>query len=240
MSLPEFIRGHHEEIIREFAAFAKTLIPPGVEMTDAKLRDHAKEMLTAVVQDMQLRQTPEEEHHKSHGRGSARTMEASGRLHAADRIAHGYTFQAVLAEFRALRASVLRLYEKPGASDLTEVRRFNEAMDEALTESMQQFASETTLLREELNAKAEKNTSLVAEIRDRRAAEDNVAELTTDEEQVLRLIAVGHSHQEIATRLSLEVARVLAIRAAATSKTGGPSRIAIVRYAETRGWLQHS
>ena len=119
MSLPEFIRAHHEEIIRYFSAYAKTLMPPGAEMTDAELRDHAKEILKAVVEDMQLRQTPEEQHRKSQGRGSARTMEASGRLHATDRIQHGYTFEAVLAEFRALRASVLRLYEETGASDLS-------------------------------------------------------------------------------------------------------------------------
>ena len=42
MSLPEFIHLHHEEIIREFAAFAKTLMPPGANMSDAELRDHAK------------------------------------------------------------------------------------------------------------------------------------------------------------------------------------------------------
>ena len=148
MSLPEFIRGHHEEIIREFAAFAKTLMPPGAEMTDAELRDHAVEILTAIVEDMRLRQTPQEQHRKSHGHGVARSMEASGRIHAEDRIVHGYTFQAVLAEFRALRASVLRLYEASGATDLTEVRRFNEAIDEALTESMHHYAIETDRLRE--------------------------------------------------------------------------------------------
>jgi hypothetical protein len=142
MSLPDFIHGRREDIIRDFAAYAKTLMPPGADMTDAELRDHAEEMLKAVVEDMQLRQTPEEAHRKSQGWGSHRSMEAAGRLHAADRIAHGYTFQAVLAAFRALRASVLRLYAEIGASDLTEVRRFNEAIDEALTESMHQFASE--------------------------------------------------------------------------------------------------
>ena len=57
MSLAEFIRAHHEEIIRSFSAFAKTLMPPGVEMTEEELRDHASEMLTAVVEDMHLRQT---------------------------------------------------------------------------------------------------------------------------------------------------------------------------------------
>jgi signal transduction histidine kinase len=177
MSLPEFIRAHQEDIIREFAAFAKTLMPPGVEMTDAELRDHAKELLTAVVADIHLRQTADEQHRKSQGRGSARTMEASGRLHAADRIEHGYAFEAVLAEFRAMRASVLRLYEESGASDVRDVRRFNEAIDEALTESMRQLAHQTDLLREELQANAEQNTSLVAEIRDRRAAEEKITAL---------------------------------------------------------------
>jgi signal transduction histidine kinase len=177
MSLPEFIGAHHEEIIREFAAFAKTLMPPGVEMTDAELRDHAKEILTAVVQDMHLRQTPQEQHGKSQGRGSVRTMEASGRLHAVDRIEHGYAFEAVLAEFRALRASVLRLYEDSGATDLSEVRRFDEAIDEALMESMHQFECQADLLRQELHANAEKNTSLVAEIKDRRAAEEKITAL---------------------------------------------------------------
>lgn len=152
-------------------------MPPGVEMTEAELRDHAEELLTAIVEDMRLPQTPEEQRHKSVGRGSARTMEASGRLHAVDRIQHGYQFEAVLAEFRALRASVLRLYEDSGASDLGEVRRFNEAIDEALTESMHQFARQTSLLREELSANAEKNTSLVAELMHRRAAEEQITAL---------------------------------------------------------------
>ena len=76
-------------------------------------------------------------------------MEASGKLHADDRIQHGFTFRSVLAEFRALRATVLRLYEESGASDLTEVRRFNEAVDEALTESMERFAVQTDLFRDQ-------------------------------------------------------------------------------------------
>jgi signal transduction histidine kinase len=177
MSIAEFISAHQEEIICEFAAFAKTLMPAGVEMTEAELRDHSKDLLTAVVEDMRLVQTSDEQYRKSHGRGSARTMEASGRLHATDRIMHGYAFGAVLAEFRALRASVLRLYEESGATDLSEVRRFNESIDEGLTESMHQFASQTDSLRKERDANAEKNTSLIAEIRDRRAAEKRITAL---------------------------------------------------------------
>jgi signal transduction histidine kinase len=149
MSLSAFISGHHEQIISEFAVFAKTLMPPGVDMTEAELRDHADELLTAVVQDISITQTSEEQSLKSQGSGSAKTMEASGKLHADDRIHHGFTFRSVLAEFRALRATVLRLYEENGASDLTDVRRFNEAIDEALTESMDRFAVQTDRFRDQ-------------------------------------------------------------------------------------------
>jgi signal transduction histidine kinase len=149
MSLTAFIRDHHEEIIREFAVFAKTLMPRGADMTEAELRDHAEEILAAVVQDIDTPQTSEEESRKSKGRGSAKTMEASGRLHADDRIQHGFTFRSVLAEFRALRATVLRLYAESGASDLIDVGRFNEAIDEAMTESMDRFAVQTDLFRDQ-------------------------------------------------------------------------------------------
>jgi signal transduction histidine kinase len=149
MSLSAFIRDHHEEIISEFAVFAKTLMPAGADMTDAELRDHAEDILTAVVKDISTPQTRNEQSDKSQGRGSARAMHASGKLHADDRIRHGFTLRSVVAEFRALRATVLRLYEESGASDLTDVRRFNEAIDEALTESMDRFAVQTDLFRDQ-------------------------------------------------------------------------------------------
>jgi signal transduction histidine kinase len=149
MSLRAFIDDHREKIISEFAAFARTLMPPGADMTEAELRDHAEQILTAVVDDIRTPQTAEEQSLKSRGRGSAKLMEASGRLHADDRILHGFTFRAVLAEFRALRATVLRLYEQSGQTDLADVRRFNEAIDEAMTESMDRFARQTDRFRDQ-------------------------------------------------------------------------------------------
>jgi signal transduction histidine kinase len=149
MSLSVFIRGHHEAIINEFAVFAKTLMPSGTDMTEAQLRDHAEEILTAVVQDIGIAQSREEQSLKSRGSGSVNTMAASGKLHADHRIQHGFTFRSVLAEFRALRATVLALYDQSGGTDLTDVRRFNEAIDEALTESMDRFAAQTDLFRDQ-------------------------------------------------------------------------------------------
>jgi len=149
MPLGEFIAGHHDEIISEFSAFARTLIPPGSEMTEADLRDHAKDMLAAIAQDLKTEQSAEEQSDKSKGHGWANVMAASGRLHAEGRIKHGFTPGQVLAEFRALRASVLRLYEHAGHTDISGVTRFNEAIDEVLTESMTRYAAKRDLYRDQ-------------------------------------------------------------------------------------------
>jgi signal transduction histidine kinase len=149
MPLGEFIGGHHDAIIGEFSAFARTLIPPDSEMTEADLRDHARDMLVAIAQDLETAQSTEEQSQKSRGRGSANVMEASGRLHAEGRIGHGFTPAQVLAEFRALRASVLKLYEHSGHTDIAGVTRFNEAIDEVLTESITRYAAKTDLYRDQ-------------------------------------------------------------------------------------------
>ena len=149
MTLREFIAGHHRAIISEFSAFARTLMPPGSRMTETDLRDHAEELLTAIAEDLNSDQTPEEQARKASGRGAAAVMLASGRLHADGRISHGFTLGQVMAEFRALRASVLRLYELTGSGDLGGVRRFNESIDEALTESVTRYAAQTDLYRDQ-------------------------------------------------------------------------------------------
>lgn len=77
MSLSAFISDHYEQIISEFAIFAKTLMPPSADMSDTELRDHAEDILTAVVHDTSIGQTSGEQSRKSQGRGSANTMQAS-------------------------------------------------------------------------------------------------------------------------------------------------------------------
>lgn len=149
MPLGTFIGRHRDTIIGEFSAFARALIPPDSEMTEADLRDHAKDMLVAIVQDLETSQSDEEQAQKSRGRGSANVMGASGRLHAEGRTGHGFTPAQVLAEFRALRASVLRLYEHSGHTDIAGVTRFNEAIDEVLTESITRYAAKTDLYRDQ-------------------------------------------------------------------------------------------
>ena len=63
-------------------------------MSVAELRDHADELLTAIVLDMGVSQTVVEQTRKSRGLRQEQTMAASGALHADARIRHGFSVQA--------------------------------------------------------------------------------------------------------------------------------------------------
>jgi RsbT co-antagonist protein rsbRD N-terminal domain len=117
-SLSAFIQRNHRDIIEEFAAFARTLMAPSSTMSDQELRDHCEELLVAIAEDLDTEQTSHQQSQKSRGHGTAEIMRVSGRLHADARLHHGFTLIHVLAEFRALRASVLHLYERTGGDDL--------------------------------------------------------------------------------------------------------------------------
>ncbi len=112
------------------------------------LRDHADELLTAIIRDMRSRQTPAEQAKKSKGRGDAQHLDEMGKLHAALRIDTGFKLGQMVAEYRALRASVLRLWEKHGP-DPGGVTRFNESIDEALTEAVHEFTKTTEHYRDQ-------------------------------------------------------------------------------------------
>jgi len=66
-------------------------------------------------------------------------MEEVGETHAALRIQDGFRLGQLVAEYRALRASVLRLFEKAGGTDMRQVTRFNESIDEALVEATNRY-----------------------------------------------------------------------------------------------------
>ena len=62
-------------------------------------------------------------------------------------------------------------------------------------------------------------------------------ELTEREAQVLRLIAAGYAHKEIAARLSLSAKTVDAHKANAMRKLDLNGRIDVIKYAVLQGWL---
>ena len=63
-------------------------------------------------------------------------------------------------------------------------------------------------------------------------------DLSGREEEVLRLLAWGYAHKEIAARLDVSVKTVEVYKTRAMEKMGMKNRIDIVRYALLQGWLQ--
>src|SRR5688572_14898718 len=57
MTLAEFIQANLEAILVEWESFARTIVPVTQGMSTEKLRDHAREMLTAIAIDMQTSQS---------------------------------------------------------------------------------------------------------------------------------------------------------------------------------------
>lgn len=73
-SLSAFIQRSHSEIIGEFSAFARTLMPPNSPMTEEEMRDHCKDLLIAIAEDLDEAQTSHEQSEKSRGHGRAHRM----------------------------------------------------------------------------------------------------------------------------------------------------------------------
>src|SRR5690606_11047344 len=111
MQLHEFIQENIQPILSEWEQFAKTL-PPGINMDMAGLQDHAREILEAIVQDMSELRSHDEQESKSKGGESQKTKRftKSARQHAGVRLRDGFDFVHIVSEYRALRASVIRLW----------------------------------------------------------------------------------------------------------------------------------
>lgn len=63
-------------------------------------------------------------------------------------------------------------------------------------------------------------------------------DLSSREEEVLKMVALGYSNKEVAVRLDLSVKTIEAHKANAMQKLGFASRIDVVRYAVLQDWLK--
>lgn len=155
MRLPDFILANIEPILVEWEAFART-IPQCVEMDKLTLRDHAEDILRATVRDMRTAQTSQQQKLKSEGEGedhaASLNLDHASDEHAATRIVSGFDMVEVVSEYRALRASVLRLWRQsrpdPHVADLDDLTRFNESIDQSLAKAVHSYTKRVDRARE--------------------------------------------------------------------------------------------
>jgi signal transduction histidine kinase len=146
-ALSDFIANNLERILQEWDRFARTLLPSSATLDNLALRDHAAEILTAIAAEMRLPQTATESSEKSRGNSDCATgIDTAAAVHGALRHDAGFDLRQLFAEFRALRASVLRLWagthEGPVADVPLQITRFNEGIDQALAESVARFCDD--------------------------------------------------------------------------------------------------
>ena len=136
-----------ELILHAWEEFAKTIEPPAFTMDSKELRDHASLMLEAIAEDLCQAQTNLEQSEKSKGHGSRTNEDTAAETHAVTRLESGYTIEQLVSEYRALRSSVLHLWSEaqrtPLSTDIADITRFNEGIDQALAESVARFAKMT-------------------------------------------------------------------------------------------------
>lgn len=148
MGLAAFIRSKEEAIVAEWEAFAQTYLPSAAHMDRSALRDHIIGLLRFIANDLETSQTERERSEKAKGQGpkDGGPLDSAAETHADLRFTGGFDTVEMISEFRALRASVIKLWRAEWAKTetvdiLPDLLKFNEAIDQVMTESLSRFTN---------------------------------------------------------------------------------------------------
>ena len=143
MRLSRFIRDNSASIIAEWEAFASTLVPSPEAASPLSLRNHISYILEFIADDIDSPQTGAEQTSKSRGEKLKPPSDSVAEVHAELRQAGGFNMDQMVSEYRALRASVVKLWGSQASEmtqrDIVDLTRFNEAIDQELSESISYY-----------------------------------------------------------------------------------------------------
>jgi signal transduction histidine kinase len=144
MRLADFIEANTTQILDDAVQFATTQMPTGAQLDVKRLRNDIPLILRAIVLDLRTAQNPMQQRAKAEGRAPApEGPESAATSHGRSRADDGFGVNQMIAEYRALRASVLRLWsadEALAGGSIEDMIRFNEAIDQAVAESLAEFS----------------------------------------------------------------------------------------------------
>ena len=147
MRFSAFIESELDEIVTEWDAFARTMLPSATTMSELALRNHGRDILLAIAKDMETSQSEDQRSAKSKGaEPDLGAPETAAATHGALRQLAGFDLLQLVGEFRAMRASVLALWRRRQGDDqatraIEEIARFNEGIDQALAESIERYSA---------------------------------------------------------------------------------------------------
>lgn len=144
MHLSEFIEDSADQIVEDFAAFVSTL-PEGRKLAPKLRKNRMKDVVLNMASDIATAQDEEEQAAKSKGQKAQHEVDTIANIHGESRLEDGLSILDINAEYRALRANILKLWvkqlEEPTPDDFKDMIRFNEAVDEALQQSILRYHS---------------------------------------------------------------------------------------------------
>ncbi|MDA9479661.1 hypothetical protein XI03_35235 [Bradyrhizobium sp. CCBAU 65884] len=146
MRLADFIRQNEAALVREWTEFARTRSPASDGMSKLALQDHIVDILKFISADLESAQTSAEQFDKSRGLGdeTGPLRQSAAEIHAALRLADGFDIDQMVSEYRALRASVVKQWTARAPlveADVVDLTRFNEAIDQAVAESVAHYTA---------------------------------------------------------------------------------------------------
>jgi signal transduction histidine kinase len=145
MRLAQFITANTKQLVSEWEEFARIHLAAARRMDLDQRRDHVAGMLKTIAADLETPQTKCAQASKATGSDDASVASNTpANAHGTDRAETGFSPLDLVSEFRALRASVVRLWSEAQSQltreDLEDVTRFNEAIDQQLAESLTRYA----------------------------------------------------------------------------------------------------
>ncbi len=159
MHLSEFIRANIDKIVHEWEEFAKTL-SAGKALPRRVLRDHAPAIVKYIAEDIAHDATnngdasPATVAKTANGKGARPNApnEHIATVHVSLRIESGFDLVQIMAEYRALRSTVLRLwrqsYPESFASGAAEITRLAESIDQNVAEAVPYYEERETQYRD--------------------------------------------------------------------------------------------
>ena len=144
MRLAQFIDHAQQQIVDESVKYAGDFPVLSGQATETLL-DHLPLVLDAIARDLEQPQTRAQSIAKSEGRGPTAFAETAAQTHGLLRARSGLTVEQLVAEYRVLRSCVLRLWadaHESGRDVVADTLRFNEAIDQAVADSVAFFSAE--------------------------------------------------------------------------------------------------
>ncbi len=144
--LAQFITDNMTPIIKEWEAFAFSVPTGAPKLSHKALVDHLPEILGFIVRDIQTTQSSSQQITKSRGENlkNIALPDTAAEIHGALRLENGFDLKQMASEFRALRATITKLWIKEAKvlneEQLLDLIRFNEAIDQILAESIARFS----------------------------------------------------------------------------------------------------